>query len=60
MGLAFCLPKKNNYWYNMDCATIAQLVEQPFRKWQVKGPTPFGGSFNLRRACFIVSNISVE
>ena len=44
----------------MDCATIAQLVEQPFRKWQVKGPTPFGGSFNLRRACFIVSNISVE
>ena len=34
-------------WYNLAEATVAQLAEQTFRKRQVKGPNPFGGSFIL-------------
>ena len=38
------LVKRGFVWYNVQSiATIAQLVEQAFRKRQVKGPNPFGG-----------------
>ena len=34
-------------WYNTAVATVAQLVEQAFRKRQVAGSIPTGGSSSL-------------
>ena len=39
----YVLCKIGKNWYNSFVATVAQLVEQAFRKRQVKGPNPFGG-----------------
>lgn len=36
------------HWYNLERATVAQMVEQTIRNRPVKGSTPFGGSnFNV-------------
>jgi nucleoside phosphorylase len=40
----------------LHAATIAQLAEQAFRKRQVKGSNPFGGSFRLSRGGMEVSD----
>lgn len=37
-------------WYNLSHATVAQMVEQTFRKRQVMGPIPIGGSISFQMA----------
>ncbi len=41
--IIFSLVDLKPFLYNPDHATVAQLVEQTFRKRQVMGSIPFGG-----------------